>query len=200
MRDSRHSSSLSAEYNNNFNNHYPPQGGQGNDPFQPLASQNRTGGGSFRGGYGAGGSPSMGNQMYGQYNPQQGQMGPGDGYRGYDSSRDHSYTQSGNQQSQADSRPYQQSNQQGQNWGTFGPGMSQGYQPAGPSQYGQEYQQGPQGQIPQGQQHQGQPQFGRGMQNQPIPGVDPSIQSQFSGGGLGGGPQGGGSVPGSLGN
>ncbi|KAI0100561.1 hypothetical protein GGR51DRAFT_351928 [Nemania sp. FL0031] len=180
MQDSRHTSSLSHEYNNNYDNRYPPQGGQGSDPFQPIVSHNRVSGGSVRGGYGAGGSPGMGHQMYGQYNTQQGQMGSGDGYRGYDGPRDHGYTHPGNQPGQADSRLYQQSNQPNQNLGTFGPSMNQGYPPGGPPQYGQGYHQGLQGQNPQGQQHQG--------------------QTQYSQGGLGGGPEGGISGSGGLGN
>ncbi|KAI1130783.1 hypothetical protein F5Y10DRAFT_102925 [Nemania abortiva] len=189
-RDSRHSSSPSAEYNNSYNNPYPAQGSQGNDPFQPLANQGRLGVGGGGGGYGASGSPNMGHQMYGQYGPQQGQMGPGGGYGGYDTSRTHGYTHPETQQAQADPRPYQQPNQQGQNWGNFGPGMNQGYPPAGAPQQGQGYQQDLQGQNPQGQ-----PQYGRVMQNQPMPVADPSMQNQYSRGGSGGGPEGGNSGP-----
>ncbi|KAI8625202.1 hypothetical protein F5Y19DRAFT_489873 [Xylariaceae sp. FL1651] len=199
MRDSRHSSSLSAEHNTNYNKHYPPPGGQASDPFQPLVSQDGTGGGGGGGGYGygSGGGSNIGHQIYGQYSPQQGQMGPGGGgYDRYESPQGHGYTHPGNQPGQMDSRLYQQSNQQGQNWGGLGPGMNQGYPPAG---------QNPQGQYPQGQHRQGQPQYGYGneqdgvgAQNLTMPRPDSTAHTHYSRHGPGSGPEGGGSGPGGL--
>ncbi|KAI1146151.1 hypothetical protein F4825DRAFT_441591 [Nemania diffusa] len=197
-RESHYSGSLSAERDSNYTHSYPPQGGQRGDPLRPLINQSRYGGGGGSD-YGAGGSSNMGHQMHEQYDSQQGQMGPGGRYGGYDSPRGHDYMHLGNQQGQMDSRFYQQSNQQGQNWGSANPGMNQGYPPTGPSQHAQGYGQNPRGQNPQEQQHQGQPQYSHGnvqqggvIQSQQMPGSDFTGQNQFSQVGPGSGLEGAG--------
>ncbi|KAI0457386.1 hypothetical protein F5B21DRAFT_501436 [Xylaria acuta] len=166
MRDSHRSSSLSAEHSNDYNSHYPSQ---------PFTNQ--------------GGVGSNMEHQYGQYNLQQ--MGPG---VRYESTQGHGYAHPGNQQGM-DPRRYQQPPNpqgQGQNWGNLGPGMSQGYPPAGQSQHAQGPT--PQGQTPQGQYYQGQPQYNFGNM---VPGPGSTVQNQYSqepgnsgpeGGGGGGGP------------
>ncbi|KAI1737676.1 hypothetical protein F4680DRAFT_427597 [Xylaria scruposa] len=151
MRDSHHSSSLSTEYN------------QSNDPFQPFANQ---GVGGPSGGHGTGRGSNM-EYTYGQYAPQQGQMGPGGGYERYEryeSPQGHGYMHPGNQ-GQMDPRRYQRFN--------------------------------PQGQGPQGQYYQAQPQYnvqhggggGGGVQNPTIPGADFTGQNPYSRGTGSGGPE-----------
>ncbi|KAI0857717.1 hypothetical protein F4860DRAFT_527686 [Xylaria cubensis] len=166
MRDSHHSSSLSAEYN------------QSSDPFQSFTNQGVGGPGS---GYGVARTSNMEYQTYGQYGPQQGQMGPGGGYNRYENPQVHGYMHPGIQQGQMDPRRYQQFNPQGQ----------------GPQ--GQYYQEQPQYNI----QHGGGGVGGRvgggggggggGVQNPTMPG-DFVAQNQYSRGPGSGGPEGGGSA------
>ncbi|KAI0468396.1 hypothetical protein F4859DRAFT_506015 [Xylaria cf. heliscus] len=179
MRDSRHSSSLSTEYNNDYHSRYPSQGGGPSiGPFQPFT--NHGGAGGPGGGQGAGRGSNMEHQIHEQYGPPQGQMGPGSGYDsyGYESPQGRGYMNPGNQRYQ------QQSNLQGQNWGS--PGMSQGYLPAEQSQHGQG-----QGSNPLRQQYyQGQPrdnfgnmQRGGDVQNHTMQRPESTAQNQYTGGG-----------------
>ncbi|KAI0550444.1 hypothetical protein F4679DRAFT_542410 [Xylaria curta] len=101
MRDSHHSSSLSAEYNQN------------GDPFQSFTNQGGVSGPGS--GYGIPRGSNMEYQTYGQ-GPQPGQMGPGGGYERYEryeSPQGHGYMHPGNQ-GQMDPRRYPQFNPQGQ--------------------------------------------------------------------------------------